>query len=108
MQNAEAVPPYSLGSHRSRLVELLKAGHYDVKLSQEEWIKLVTWIDCGAPYYGSYYGRRNLLYQGAPDFRPVPTVSSACGIAPVFPAPPKPDPLPAQLLAWWPLGRRDA
>ncbi len=32
MQNAEAVPPYSLGSHRSRLVEVLKAGHYEVKL----------------------------------------------------------------------------
>jgi len=47
MQNAEAVPPYSHGSHRSRLVEVLKAGHHDVKLSQAEWIKLVTWIDCG-------------------------------------------------------------
>jgi hypothetical protein len=103
MRNAEAVPPYSHGSHRSRLVALLKAGHYDVKLSPEEWIKLATWIDCGAPYYGSYYGRRNLMYQGAPDFRPIPTLSSACGIAPVFPAPPKPEPLPAQLLAWWPL-----
>jgi len=103
MQNAEAVPPYSHGSHRSRLVEVLKASHYDLQLSREEWIKLATWIDCGAPYYGSYYGRRNLMYQGAPDFRPVPTLSSACGIPPVFPEPPKPEPLPAELLAWWPL-----
>jgi len=82
MQNAEAVPPYSHGSHRSRLVEVLKAGHHDVKLSQAEWIKLVTWIDCGVPYYGSYYGRRNLKYQGQPGFRPVPTLSSARGIRP--------------------------
>jgi hypothetical protein len=107
MQNAEAVPPYSHGSHRSRLVEVLKADHYDVRLSKEEWIKLVTWIDCGAPYYGSYYGRRNLMYRGQPDFRPVPTVQSACGIPPEFPELPKPDPLPAGLLAWWTLDEAD-
>ena len=103
MQNAEAVAPYTYGSHSSKLVQLLKQGHYDANLSNEEWIKLVTWIDCGAPYYGSYYGRRHLRYRGQPDFRPVPTLSSACGIPP---KPPKlflPDPLPAQLLAWWPL-----
>ena len=103
MENAEAVPPYTHGSHRSKLVTLLRAGHYEVQLSQEEWIKLVTWIDCGAPYYGSYYGRRNLKYQGQPDFRPVPTLSSACGVAPELPKLVLPDPVPARLLAWWPL-----
>lgn len=82
MQNAEAVVPYTRGSHRSRLVEILKAGHHDVKLSQPEWIKLVTWIDCGVPYYGSYFGRRNIKYQGQPGFRPVPTLDSARGIQP--------------------------
>jgi hypothetical protein len=81
--------------------------HYDVKLSREEWIKLVTWIDCGAPYYGSYYGRRNLAYRGAPDFRPVPTLESACGIPPDFPELSKPEPLPAELLVWWPLNEAD-
>ncbi len=104
MMHAAAVPPYTYGAHPSRLVKLLKAGHYDAKPSREEWIKLVTWIDCGAPYYGSYYGRRNLNYRGEPDFRPVPTVESACGIAPVFPALRPLDPVPARLLAWWPLG----
>ena len=82
MQNAEAVPPYTHGAHASRLVKILQAGHYDVKLPMEDWIKLVTWLDTGAPYYGSYYGRRNLRYQGQPDFRPVPTIESACGIPP--------------------------
>lgn len=106
MQNAESVPPYTYGAHASRLVEVLRAGHYDVKLSQEDWIKLATWIDCGAPYYGSYFGRRNLLYQGQPDFRPVPTVESACGIRPSWPncTLPTAPPLPARLLGWWPLG----
>jgi hypothetical protein len=103
MMHAAAVRPYTYGSHRSRLVEVLKKGHYDANLSREEWIKLVTWIDCGAPYYGSYYGRRNLSYQGQPDFRPVPTVESACGVPPIFPELAAPDPLPARLLAWWPL-----
>jgi len=103
MQNAEAVAPYTHGSHRSKLVHVLKAGHYDAELSREEWIKLVTWIDCGAPYYGSYYGRRNLAYRGQVDFRPVPTLESACGVPPEFPELTKPDPLPAELLAWWPL-----
>ena len=107
MANVETVPPYSHGSHRSKLVELLKKGHYDVDLSREEWIKLVTWIDCGAPYYGSYYGRRNLTYRGAPDFRPVPTLASACGIQPDFPAPQKPEPIPAELLAWWTFDEED-
>ncbi|NUQ65601.1 MAG: hypothetical protein HUU20_24290 [Pirellulales bacterium] len=107
MQNAEAVPPYSHGSHRSKLVAVLKAGHYDVKLSREEWIKLATWIDCGAPYYGSYFGRRNLIYRGQPDFRPVPTLESACGIPPVFPELKPCEPLPVELLAWWPLDVAD-
>jgi hypothetical protein len=84
-------------------VSFLKPSHYDVQLSREEWIRLVTWIDCGAPYYGSYYGRRNLRYQGQPDFRPVPTIGSACGIPPELPALAVPEPLPARLLAWWPL-----
>jgi hypothetical protein len=82
MMHADAVPPYTYGSHRSRLVELLRKGHHEARLSREEFIRLVTWIDCGAPYYGSYFGRRNLSYQGQPDFRPVPTLRSACGVAP--------------------------
>jgi len=104
MMHAAIVPPYTYGSHASRLVKLLQGGHYDAKLSPEEWVRLVTWIDCGAPYYGSYYGRRNLSYRGDPDFRPVPTVESACGVPPVFPELAPPEPLPARLLARWPLG----
>ena len=103
MQNAEAVLPYEHGSHPSKLIQILREGHYDKELSREEWIKLVTWIDCGAPFYGSYYGRRNLRYKGQPDFRPVPTVESACGIQPEFEKLAPPDPIPVQLLAHWKL-----
>jgi hypothetical protein len=48
------VPPYSWGSHRSRLVDLLRAGHEGVKLTPEELDRIVTWIDLNAPYYAVY------------------------------------------------------
>jgi len=38
-----------------------------------------------------------------PPERPVPTLSAARGIAPLWPKPRLPEPLPAQLLAHWPL-----
>ena len=51
----EVLPPYAWGSHRSRLVDVLKQEHYDVQLSREDFDRIVTWIDLNAPYYGSYY-----------------------------------------------------
>ena len=70
--DAAPVPPYTLGSHASRLVKLLRQGHEDVTLSREEFIRLVTWIDSNSAYYGTYFGRRNLKYRHEPDFRPLP------------------------------------
>jgi hypothetical protein len=49
-----AVPPYSWGSHRSRLVDLLREGHEDVKLDAESFDRIVTWIDLNTPYYPSH------------------------------------------------------
>ena len=46
--------PYAVGSHRSRLVALLKRGHQQVKLSAEEMDRIITWIDLGGPYYPDY------------------------------------------------------
>jgi hypothetical protein len=70
--NVTPLPPKALGSHASRLIQLIRAGHYDVTLPQDQWVRLVTWVDANGPYYGSYFGRRNLKYQDLPDFRPVP------------------------------------
>ena len=50
----EVLPPMAWGSHRSRLVDLLRAGHYDVKLDKEAMDRIVTWIDMNAPYYAYY------------------------------------------------------
>jgi hypothetical protein len=51
---AETLPAYAWGSHRSRLLEFLRPSHYEVRLSAEEFNRVVTWIDLNAPYYPSY------------------------------------------------------
>jgi hypothetical protein len=49
------VGPYSWGSHRSRLIDLLLAGHENVQLSPEDFDRIVTWIDLNAPYYPDHH-----------------------------------------------------
>ena len=49
------LPAYAWGSHRSQLVDFLDERHYGVKLSREEFERVVTWIDLNTPYYGSYF-----------------------------------------------------
>lgn len=85
MGYAAAARPFTYGSHKSKLIAALRTKHYDVKLSREEFIRLATWVDANAPYYGSYFGRRNLAYRNQPDFRPVPTLESALGLRPALP-----------------------
>jgi hypothetical protein len=77
--NVTPLSPKALGSHASPLIQILRQGHYDVRLSEKDWARLVTWVDANGPYYGSYFGRRNLTYKDLPDFRPVPTIDSARG-----------------------------
>lgn len=51
---AEVQPAYSWGSHASRLVKTLQSGHQGVKLSPEEFDRIVSWIDVNGPYYPTY------------------------------------------------------
>ncbi len=51
---AEIQQAYTWGSHPSKLIRTLRAGHSDVKLSPEELDRLVTWVDLNAPYYPCY------------------------------------------------------
>jgi hypothetical protein len=51
------------GSHKSKLMlNLLKGreykGHEKVRLSQAEWIALVTWVDANAPYQDKMLNKR--------------------------------------------------
>lgn len=80
--NVAPLGPKALGSHASSLIAVLRKGHHDVELSEAEWARLTTWVDANGPYYGSYFGRRNLKYRGLPDFRPLPTLESVRGVSP--------------------------
>ena len=58
------LPAYSWGSHKSTLMETLLQEHHDVRLTREEFERIVTWIDLNGVYYGEYssvYDARNPL-----------------------------------------------
>jgi hypothetical protein len=46
--------PGGVGAARSRLFEMFRRGHHDVKLTDEQWRRLTVWMDCGSPFHGAY------------------------------------------------------
>ncbi|MBR8535033.1 SUMF1/EgtB/PvdO family nonheme iron enzyme [Carboxylicivirga sediminis] len=46
--------PMEYHANTSDLVQMLKKGHHNVELSDEEWQTLYRWIDCNAPYNGVF------------------------------------------------------
>jgi len=42
------------GARGSSLTRLLRNGHYDVKLSPDEWDRLITWMDANVLFYGTF------------------------------------------------------
>jgi len=46
--------PGKFGAKASKLYELLMKGHYDVKLSGEDFHRLMLWVDCASMFYGVY------------------------------------------------------
>jgi len=71
--NVPAELPLTFGSHRSPLVERLRTEPCKSDLTREEFIRIVTWIDANAPYYGTHEGKKNLRWKDEPDFRPLPS-----------------------------------
>lgn len=51
---AQIQPAYSWGSHTSPLTKVLRKGHDEVDLSEEDMDRLSTWVDLNAPYYPYY------------------------------------------------------
>jgi len=72
-------PPKSVGSHASRFIAQVKKGctGNDKELPLGDFVKLTTWVDANAVYYGSYWGRRDVRYKDHPNFRPAPTLEEA-------------------------------
>lgn len=46
--------PGQFGARASKLIEMLQKGHHDVKLSAEDFHRLVLWIDCCSMFYGVF------------------------------------------------------
>ena len=46
--------PYEYHANTSELTRLLKKGHYNVQLTDEEWRKLYNWIDYNVPDKGTF------------------------------------------------------
>jgi len=51
-------PVKAFGSHKSKLITTLLAGHEDVKLPPEQWEALVSWVDANAPYQDRMHSKR--------------------------------------------------
>jgi mono/diheme cytochrome c family protein len=58
--DAKITPPLAFGSHRSKLVEVLRNGPCSrrASLSEEDWLRLVTWIDANGPYHDGFINKR--------------------------------------------------
>ncbi len=52
--DAHLLPPRDFHADASRLVQLLRDGHYGLSLSEEAWDRLITWIDLNAPFHGTW------------------------------------------------------
>ena len=52
--------PLDFGSHRSKLVQVLREGACSKRahLSAAEWLRLVTWIDLNGPYHDRFINKR--------------------------------------------------
>ncbi|OVE81439.1 hypothetical protein BVY04_03375 [bacterium M21] len=50
----ELLEPMEYHASTSILIQLLRKGHQNVKLADDEWERLHAWIDLNAPCYGTY------------------------------------------------------
>ncbi|HQK96240.1 MAG TPA: hypothetical protein PLD23_22270, partial [Armatimonadota bacterium] len=53
----EKLEPLTFGTVRSRLWEVLNAGHHDVQLTRDEMLRIKTWIDLNCPLWPDYIER---------------------------------------------------
>jgi len=60
-EDARVTMPLDFGSHRSKLIEVLRQGACSrrAKLSEAEWLRLVTWIDLNGPYHDRFINKRS-------------------------------------------------
>ena len=64
--------PMTFGSHQSKLVARIRKDPCRAKLTREEFIRIVTWVDANCPFYGTHKGCKGADGKDRPDFRPLP------------------------------------
>ena len=59
-EDSRITQPLAFGSHKSRLVEVLRSGACAQRatLSGDDWLRLVTWIDANATYHDGFINKR--------------------------------------------------
>ncbi|MGZ5568032.1 MAG: HzsA-related protein [Limisphaerales bacterium] len=71
VQDASVTPPLAYGSHKSKLISALsdKPHATEVRMSEEDRLRLVMWIDANAPYHDRFINKRSgkLAYDLAED-----------------------------------------
>ena len=70
--NVPLEKPMTFGSHQSAMIKQMRKPPCNAKLTREEFIRIVTWIDANCPFYGTHEGCKHAEGKDRPDFRPVP------------------------------------
>jgi len=52
--DAHLLPARDFHADTSKLIQILRDGHYGVHLNAEAWDRLITWIDLNAPAHGTW------------------------------------------------------
>ena len=115
--------PMEFHADATELVQLLRKGHYNVKLDEAAWDRIITWIDFNAPFHGTWTEvagkerveyparrRRELLRRYAamdtdPEAIPVAPTEA---VVPVMPAPLPEAPQPELNCPDWPFTEEEA
>jgi hypothetical protein len=53
--------PGKFGARASKLYQMLKKGHHDLKLSDEDMHRITVWLDCNSNFYGAYHDTERQL-----------------------------------------------
>jgi formylglycine-generating enzyme required for sulfatase activity len=115
------LPALEYHADGSELVQMLRKGHGGVRLDEEAWDRLITWIDLNVPGHGTWSEHRKIsgdihsrrlemakLYAGIAE-DPEKVVAGPTGpIEPVKPAPAATKPGPALTMPGWPFDASEA
>lgn len=66
-QETDQSRPKDYFAHQSKLPALLKSGHGDVTLSEDEWQAFVGWLDLNSPLYGDWSWHKDEYRNLDPD-----------------------------------------